>query len=759
MPTITECIDNIIEARIDSKKKLEIASETLENFLVAVKNFEQLQKEVESNPAYGQLFTPEILEHIESISTEVFHFAEQKYEKSLEHLKRRFSRENLHISFIGRAGQGKSLVMQNISGLSGNVIPSAEGSDCTGAESIITNDPTATTTKARIEFSSKKEMIEIVNTYLAKIFYGIYKVGSIDEIKNLPLGNMKNQLAFTQVKENELLAQLEKYVLHIEEFETALGTTREVAEQDIEKYVAQFKSGDHSQKYFTYLGVKLANIICKFPEEDAGKIVLVDTIGIGATSLGTEDKMLKTVENDSDAIVFMFRPDAFRPRLSKDEIDIIDEVSKRISPEYAKEMFFWVLNRVTFGKGENAKYMPDLKAQIANRKFPVAMVLEVDCMSPETVKSELLMPILKQLSQRIGNVDELLINRLNELGEKLYKEYRAIADALDKISVEVANEDIRRKLSKEIEDTYRTKVLNALRDLKGLDNPQQKWENSCKPSLRYIREAIPTKATICSLLNDGTIKPFNVLDFCTESMRVRIISRFLKLDTELKDLINQTKMEIIHILADNDKGLLGKIYPIDDQTPEEWIDGFMGKIQCNEKYPLLADALISLKNFTINVQGFLIYKIYRSLDNINISSNSEMPKIFAGLNKKDETDEKTSTDTNKKDELAEEILNLLKDYANQIHNKINKIMSESYSVPNETIFAAIKTFYDQATYAGRDETLSVTTQWRYLYEDWISVIWSEECNAHSLLKGLAQKWNKMVAQLKEYNKEETFKVR
>ncbi|MBQ6131455.1 MAG: hypothetical protein IJL12_03855 [Selenomonadaceae bacterium] len=146
------------------------------------------------------------MERIKSVSTAGFHSVGQSYKAGLAHLTERFSRKELHISFIGRAGQGKSLVMQNISGLSGNVIPSAEGSDCTGAKSIITNDPAAVATKARIEFFSQMEMIEIVNTYLANIFYGEYKVGSIDAIKNLPLAEMKSRLDYTKVRETELLA-------------------------------------------------------------------------------------------------------------------------------------------------------------------------------------------------------------------------------------------------------------------------------------------------------------------------------------------------------------------------------------------------------------------------------------------------------------------------------------------------------------------------------------------------------------------------
>lgn len=752
MNKISERIDEIITARSSSLAKLKAASETLAQCSETVRLFEKLQAKVSRDPAYLQLFgKPEILERIKGVSTAGFHATYQSYRASLAHLTERFARKELHISFIGRAGQGKSLVMQNISGLSGNVIPSAEGADCTGAKSIITNDPAAAATKARIEFFSQMEMIEIVNTYLANIFYGEYKVGSVDEIKNLPLAEMKSRLDFTKVRETELLAQLEKYVLHVAEFESSLGTTREVPERDIEKYVAQYKSDNPSEKYFTYLGVKLANIICKFPEEDAGKIVLVDTIGIGATSLGTEDKMLDTVENDSDAVVFMFRPDAFRPRLSNDEINIIDEVSKRISPEYAKEMFFWVLNRVTSGKGENAKYMPELKAQISGRNFPVALVLEVDCKSPDAVESELLTPILRQLSHRVGNVDELLITRLNELGERLYEEYRAIADAIDKILVGAANDDVKRALFTEIEGAYKTKVLNTLRDLyiqkyfKIREHSCAEWEQASKLALKSVFKSIPSKDKIIALLNDGTINQFNAVEFCTDLMRIQIINRFMELDSVLEVLVHDTKMEAVHILADDDKGRLGKVLPLENLSPEEWLAAFMTKTDCAKKYPLLTKALTSLKNFTINVQGFLIYEIRRNLDVIDFSLQPKMPEINAGLAEKEQ--------------VAEEIITWLRLYAEKVHEGLEVTLKKLNSVPNKARFAALKDFYDRAAYSGRDETLSVTTEWRYLYEDWMSVIWAEKYKAHFSLKGQAEEWDDMVAQFKAQNKKETFAVR
>ena len=750
MPTITERIDSIIAARAVSLAKITAAAETLNGCLESVRNFERLQSKIAQDAAYQQLFKPEILERIKGISTAQFHMAFRNHQSALSRLKERFSRKELHISFIGRAGQGKSLVMQNISGLSGNVIPSAEGSDCTGAKSVITNDPAAASTTAKIEFFSQAEMIAIVNTYLDNIFYGAYKVGSVADIKNLPLAEMNRRLNFRQLKENALLNHLEKYVWHVGDFETLLGTTQIVAESDIEKYVAQYAADNHEQKYFMYLGVKSANIICKFPVADAGKIVLVDTIGIGATSLGTEEKMLDTVENDSDAIVFMFRPDPVRPRLSSDEINIIDAVSNRISPEYAKEMFFWILNRVNGGKGENAQFMPELKAQIAGLNSPVAQVLEVDCKSPDAVKSELLTPILNQLSNRGGEVDALLIGRLNERGEKLYDEYRAISDALDKILVGAANEDIKRALFPDIENTYRVKILNALRTLYKnnyyaiREHSCPAWEAASKQSLKYIFKSIPAKSKIISLLNDGTINPHNALEYCTDLMRIQIINRFMELDGTLEILVHETKSEVVHILADDDKGRLGKVFPLENHSPEDWIDGFIAKTECAEKYPLLMKALTSLKNFNIDVQGFLIYEIRRNLDVIDFSLQSQPPEI--------------STVFGENDHIADEIITWLRLYAEKLHDGIEVTLRKLNSVPNKARFAALKDFYDRATYAGRDESLDVQTQWRYLYEDWMSVIWADKYKAHFSTQRQIRDWDDMVAAFKSRNKRILFTV-
>ena len=97
---------------------------------------EMLEKNLESSVCISKENLT-IFEQLRTIDTATFHNYYDNVQDLLEQLKIRFSRKQIHISFVGRAGQGKSLVMQNISGLSGEIIPSSNGEDCTGAKSII----------------------------------------------------------------------------------------------------------------------------------------------------------------------------------------------------------------------------------------------------------------------------------------------------------------------------------------------------------------------------------------------------------------------------------------------------------------------------------------------------------------------------------------------------------------------------------------------------------------------------------------------
>ena len=77
---------------------------------------------------------------------------------------KRFQRDYISIATIGKEGQGKSRLLQAIGNLSGQIIPSGDAGSCTGATSIVWNDPTLTpgSVRCKITFRQPEALIEVI---------------------------------------------------------------------------------------------------------------------------------------------------------------------------------------------------------------------------------------------------------------------------------------------------------------------------------------------------------------------------------------------------------------------------------------------------------------------------------------------------------------------------------------------------------------------------------------------------------------------
>ena len=748
MENISQKIDSIIEVRNSRIPIVEAALSELENCVDTIRRLEKLQ----ASCINGEFTADgEIVERIKSISLSSFFAASNAYKAKLEKLKNRFSRKELHLSFVGRARQGKSLVIQKISGLDGSIIPSSDGSDCTGAKSIITNSENENI-RAEITFYSEYEMIGIINKYLGEILHGnSMNISSVSEISSLDIGSIK--LDYSQVKESQYLGHLKKYVDHINLFRDNLGKTITVPKEDIEKYVAQYSNSDFNTKYFNYLGVKSANILTKFPYEDAGKIVLLDTIGIGTTSLGVEDSMLDTVENDSDAIIFMFRPDSLGPRVSQDEIEVIDKISKRIGADYAKEMFFWIINKVIDGKGRNIDYIQGVIEQINMGNYPVSEILQVNCIDTEEVEQKLLTPVLDKISSKIHDVDKLIIESANNSGNTVFTEYASICAAMDKIFMNCATEDMKRSMAETIKNTYENRIFNELRELylkkyNDLRNkPCEPLKKAADKILSDLFSFIPEEDTIVSYINNAKGQ-FDTLEICYNRLRLDIIDAFLTLDEDLSKLITDMKNEVLDIFRGEEYGRLGLLVSTDDEncSPNEWIDSFIEKTDALSKYPTIAAALLDFEKFSCSVHGFLIYEVRNQLDRIDQDLMKQLPSISAGL-----------TDKSK---IATEIIEILNDAIYNIHNEIKIVLNNLYKIPNRAMFAALKDLYDRVAMESREtkDVFSVEYQWRYMYEDWMHILWKQQYEEKLSVQNKAKIVNELVDDIKTYNKKTCFKI-
>ncbi|OUQ62058.1 hypothetical protein B5E53_18340 [Eubacterium sp. An11] len=743
---IPKQIDEIVLHRQEKLPQIQQMIERLENVNNVIQKLEKVCQDAsfEKPQIYESLFNQcsEIAENLRLINTKSFRQRYEKVQETLNQLYNRFSRKQIHISFVGRAGQGKSLVMQKISGLSGDIIPSSNGSDCTGTKSIITNQDT-TGVHAEIIFYSKNEYKDIVNKYIQEIFEnGIYEINSVEEISVLKQYSLETKVESNAQKQS-LFLQLNKYIEHSDVVLPLLGTTQTIPAEEIESYVAQYSHLDKSHKYYKYLGVKVANIKCQFPFSQCGKIVLVDTIGLGDTALDIREKMLSTVSEDSDAIVMMTRPDPQRPSIVQYDIDIVNDIGAKMSSDYTNKMLFWIINQVSEGEGKNIDGISEFLSRLKRmRDFPVADYLVVDCNDKNAVERDLLIPILEKLPNNLPQMDEMLLKQAEGQLIELYWEYHEISSKVNKAFNASIDQDVKREFDLVIKKTYE-KMTNNVREAY-VNEPYGKlraenckeFEAAAKEKMRNILINIPTKQTILEFLDNGSINQHNAYERLTDKMRILIIDDFLELNKTLEKLVTQMKQCIVNILANENSGRLKYIIVSNPENADMWLKEFIEFTQNYPRYKPITDAIKKLSAFNMSMESFLIYRVRAQLDEIDLSLQAQGPVLQGSLAEK-------ST-------LADDIHFWLEHYLEIVYQKIQTELATLYAYPNSTLWAVIKDFYDRIVYS-QNKDIDAKTAWRYLYENSIPQIWREDYKNYQAQKGIAEDWNTLIEEIHKYD--------
>lgn len=709
---IPQKIDMILEKRKELLPRIEEALERAEkarNVVERLDTYRAMQSDM-----------PELAAKLAGIDSRPFFEQQSKAVQQLEQLHNRFARDEIKICFVGRARQGKSLVLQRISGLEGDVIPSSDGSHCTGTRSIISNRPNAETT-AEIDFFSEQEYVNIVNSYLKEIYKGnVPLISSAAGICGLDLKSLKDQVSFDQLTRWD---RLEKLVKHASEFQGRFGTRITVSKAEIESYVAQYSHKDKNIQYYTYLGVKQANILAPFPLAQCGKIVLVDTIGTGDVALGVEDEMLATVK-DSDAIILILRPDAMANIVYSEDYETATSIARTVTPEYTEKMLFWLLNRVEQGNGKNSDRIPAVMKQINDQNLPIAQCLNVNCWEQDDVEQNLLLPVLEQMSANLSSIDQMVIERTNQQLEAMELAYHLISSRVERALGSSVNPNERFKFRPTIRSTI-AKMTDGLRGLtteyrENIDIPCEVLKTAADEKLKHVVVNVPTYEYIMNYLNDGRLVKHDVLKLLATELRLQIINDFLELNCVLHDVVQEMKRRVVRICVEC--GKLERVVNTECEKPDVWLSTMQKKLDTIQ-YPLICQALEPFRKFDLSMENFLIYKVRCCLDAIDWSLMKQPPQLA----------------NDEKDALAKEIDDVLRYSLENVHKGIKRELEDFYTFPNTAMFAALRDFYDRVTFSSNGNG-SVLDQWEDLYESKIPLIWPEEHKAFIAAAGQAEEW-------------------
>lgn len=584
---------------------------------------------------------PTFQEKVELADPSAFMLQLQKCQKECDRLEKRFNRDTINISVVGRARQGKSRLLQSISGLRDEVIPASNGGDCTGAKSVIANN--AGDTYAKVVFYNEVELIEQIQKYLDTI--GIARhIGSMSQIQGLQsdVDAFVADLSSKTGKQQSLFQHLRKYVEHYDEYSSYVGTVKDnVSENDIRNYVAQYDV--NMNPTFAFLAVKEVFIYTQFPVNDAGKIVLVDTIGLGDTSLGIREKMIHTLRDDSDAAILVRLPSANGDSIRVEDDELYDLICEAMGTEALSKWLFFALNVCdALGNHNSGKAMEDaLKA----RKLNFAFIKKVNCGERSEVEKNLLMPILEYLTANLSEVDNNLMIKANEQFADAYQKYFDLCGKMQN----VLSGGFKKALQTggKFDELYEDELMLSRR-LEELIGKYSDKNAECDVIKEEVMNVIANIATYCptsdEILNRLTsggpdAYPDNVYNYYSGNLRAVVRDEFEQINSSaIAGLQEGFKKEVCEILENNDGGKMKNI-PLQREIEEGDSVAWLGAL-IDEKlgdFPLVAEAFNDIYTYRLNIEGLLEFKADRSLECLDPSYQNKVliRPVFQGLEQND----------------------------------------------------------------------------------------------------------------------------
>lgn len=767
--SITAQIDRIIEER---QRKLPLINTQIDRINEAKSAVERIMAlkhsifnengELDPNSEYYSLFadSPEMTVSLNQLSSVRFMKEAEVLLEKYDELKKRFSREYVNIAVVGTARQGKSMFLQSISGLDDKCIPAFYADHCTGTGSIICNGDSDSPT-AYITFKTESDIIVEVQEYLNRITDGQYRINSLNDIPKLnkeDIEKLKKDTKVGKAKAEILIDTLfNRYVKPFNEWCGLLGREPETvtSENEIMKYVAQFNADKNNtiiERYYKFVAVKQAIINRRFLYQDAGKIRMIDTEGLGVVTTNTESNMMNTINTESDGVVFLMRP-AKVQKPEEQEIEIFDRIRDRFEKRQMEKWFSVLVNHTGSSSpyGDNYDFANGYYSYFdENNVLPAVLNAMVDVSDREAVVNNFLEPFLKSLSANLVELDAMYLDDTRAQAERAYAAYDAFCSSLNNIAnkrFRSANSDTLWFASQKVEDTINRKLITALYHLieqkgKNRDKPCYVLKDQIEVIVDDLMGMIPSEEEIEDLCNSYGGTPYAIIYAnYLDKIRNRLTKQFIEVDTSLEQLLHEFKVQVAKCILDEDGGSLGGTVVLanEGENPYEALLRYSREKLDPDEYPQLSGAFEFIFEFEFSVRGFLMSKLRTILYPISRAN----PNLLSHL------------DFTEGEGKAQSIRYYLMIALDMIQSEMNKKEFKSFfTTPNETIFAVGDEFVDRVCYSE-----GAMDEWRKLYYENVSRIWGKELAQNAANSEKISQWMSNIEQIQTADRPEYFIIR
>jgi hypothetical protein len=485
----------------------------------------------------------------------------------LTQLKHRFSRSTLNIGVVGNARQGKSTFLQALTGLSSNEIPSAVDGHCTGAPSIIINAPE---TYADIEFYNESDfMREVIFPYYTKLEL-TPQPNSFSSFADTPLPKPTEEFNATEV---ELYKRLNIRQKNCQKYRNYLNQRQQrISKGQIREYIAQ--QNKDKTLIFKWVAVKMATIYCPFQVQDAGKISVCDTPGLGDFVCGADENLTRNIADNLDAVLLLkLVPDG--GIVKTEDTQLYDLIPKAI-PEFSpKDWSYFIINRKDSDNDSSVNYF---EKQLIESAIKVRKIIKVNASRVQDVLTSF-DQILEDIKSNQKSLDETLYKKRFENVETLIRNIKDFIGKAKDALKEIGKDSLPLLAYQSLFDTCWNKISNSLEN-----DIKQKYRlkrDAADPELEEKIDSIKEEATKLILDKLNKITPAQYAgsrlgSFAFElqhDLRIELANAFDALDNNLESEFTELRQSIVNVLRNKEKGSLDGILneKFQDCSAEEWL--------------------------------------------------------------------------------------------------------------------------------------------------------------------------------------------
>lgn len=286
-------VEQILQNRNSNLAKIEADENSISELQAKVRAIKAL---VESND------DKEIKNSLQSIKSALDKL--QKAAEKIRNVRERFNRETINIGVSGIARVGKSTVLQNLTGLKDEQIPTGSGQPVTACRSRIFNQSQDEEEYAVVSFFTEAEFLQNrIMTFCENL---PYQFSSIKDFLSADFSKKTEANDELQVEKNKKLEKLLSIQKAYQYYENLLGSSDKTIHNldELKKYVAYSDDSDENR---LYPAVKNVDIHCHFPSLDGVKVQLIDLPGFG--EIGKVDKIqLDGLETEVDHALVVLKP-------------------------------------------------------------------------------------------------------------------------------------------------------------------------------------------------------------------------------------------------------------------------------------------------------------------------------------------------------------------------------------------------------------------------------------------------------------------